>query len=233
MPQKKSNKPVLVAIFAHPDDEAYGPSGTLHKYSKTHDIYIICATKGEDGLSFKAEGGEGEKLGLQRAQELEESAKIIGAQKVYFLGFIDGTLSNSLYHQLAEKIEKILKILKPQIVVTFEPRGVSGHIDHIVVSMATTFVVEKLTFVEKLYYFCLSQKKRNMFGSYFIYFPPGYKKSEIAKIVDVTDVWDLKIKAMMVHKSQITDGKRVLGAISSAPKEEHFLLFKRLPKLSK
>ena len=226
MPQKKSNKPVLVAIFAHPDDEAYGPSGTLYKYSKTHDIYIICATKGENG-------GEGEDLGQQRAQELKKSAKIIGAKEVYFLGFIDGTLSNSLYHHLAEKIEKILKILKPQIIVTFEPRGVSGHIDHIVVSMVTTFVVEKLTFIEKLYYFCLSQEKRNMFGSYFIYFPPGYKKSEIAKIVDVTDVWDLKVKAMMVHKSQITDGKRVLNAISRAKKEEHFLIFKRLPKLPK
>ena len=96
--------------------------------------------------------------------------------------------------------------------------------------MATTFIVEKLTFVEKLYYFCLSQEKRSKFGSYYIYFPPGYQKSEIAKTVDVSDVWDLKIKVMMVHKSQITDGKRVLSAISRAKKEEHFLIFKRLSK---
>lgn len=223
MPQKNKNKPVLVAVIAHPDDEAYGPCGTLHKYSKTHDIFIICATKGESG-------GIEKKLGEIRALELEKSAKLIGIKKVFFLGFIDGTLSNSNYHKLAKKIEDKLIILKPQIVITFEPRGVSGHIDHIVVSMVTTFVVEKMAFVKKLYYFCLSQEKRSKFGSYFIYFPPGYLKSEIDKTVDVSDVWDLKIKAMMVHKSQITDGKRVLGAISRAPKEEHLLLFKSLLK---
>ncbi len=224
MLQKNSKvKPTLVAVFAHPDDEAYGPSGILYKYSKSHDVYILCATKGESG-------GIGEKLGEIRAAELEKSARLIGVKKVFFLGFIDGTLSNSIYHKLAEKIEEKLKILKPKIVITFEPRGVSGHIDHIVVSMATTFIVEKLTFVEKLYYFCLSQEKRSKFGSYYIYFPPGYQKNEIAKTVDVSNVWDLKVKAMMVHKSQITDGKRVLSAISRAKKEEHFLIFKRLPK---
>ena len=42
-------RPSLVAIFAHPDDEAFGPAGTLKIYSKTHDIHLICATRGEAG----------------------------------------------------------------------------------------------------------------------------------------------------------------------------------------
>lgn len=216
---KKSRK-TLVAVFAHPDDESFGPSGTLHKYSKTHDVYILCATKGENG-------GVGKKLGTLRAAELEKSAKLIGAKKVFFLGFIDGTLSNSMYHKLAAKIESKLKELKPEIVITFEPRGVSGHIDHIVVSMVTTYVFNKLPFIKSLLYFCLSQDKRNTFGDYFIYFPQGYKKSEIKKTVDVSGVWDLKVKAMLTHKSQLEDARRVLKAINRAPKEEHFLEYKR------
>lgn len=216
----KNKRRTLVGIFAHPDDESFGPSGTLYKYTKTHDIYIICATKGENG-------GTGEDLGKKRAKELEESAKLIGVKKVFFLGFIDGTLSNSIYHKLAAKIETKLKELKPEIVITFEPRGVSGHIDHIVVSMVTTFVVQKLPFIKTLLYFCLSREKRNTFGDYFIYFPPGYAKSEIAKTVDISDVWDLKIKAMMAHKSQAADAKRVIKSTNRAPKEEHFLKYKK------
>ncbi len=226
MPQKNSkSRKTLVAVFAHPDDESFGPCCTLHKYTKTHDVYIICATKGEVGLSPKY--GSNNTLGEIRAKELEKSAKLIGAKKVLFLGFLDGTLSNSLYHQLASKIESKLKELKPEIVITFEPRGVSGHIDHITVSMATTFVVQKLSYVKKLLYFCLSEEKRNTFGDYFIYFPPGYKKSEITKTVDVSSLWDLKIKAMAMHQSQKSDGQMVLKAISRAPKEEHFLELKK------
>lgn len=63
----------------------------------------------------------------------------MGVKKVHFLDFLDGTLSNNLYHKLADKIEGHLKKLKPHTVITFEPLGVSGHIDHITVSMVTTF----------------------------------------------------------------------------------------------
>ena len=42
-------KPVVVAVFAHPDDEAFGPGGTLAVLSKTHDVYIITVTGGEAG----------------------------------------------------------------------------------------------------------------------------------------------------------------------------------------
>ncbi|MBP9816108.1 PIG-L family deacetylase [Candidatus Woesebacteria bacterium] len=37
----------IVAIFAHPDDEAFGPGGTLAKLSNEHDVYIICVTSGD------------------------------------------------------------------------------------------------------------------------------------------------------------------------------------------
>ena len=144
MPSKKQNR-VVVAIFAHPDDEAFGPSGTITKLAKTHDIYVLCATRGEAGGNLK-------NIGKVREKELRCSAQILGVKEVYFLGFADGTLSNSLYHRLAAKIEQKLKLLKPQTVLTFEPRGISGHIDHITVSLATTYVFYKLPFVQRLFH---------------------------------------------------------------------------------
>lgn len=211
----------IVAVFAHPDDETFGPGGTLAKLVKTNNVYIICATSGEAG-----EGGSN--LAQIRTEELKRSAKILGVKEVYFLGFTDGVLSNSLYHKLAEKIEEKLKILKPKTIITFEMRGVSGHIDHITVSMATTFVFNKSPFAKTLLYYCLSVDQRKKVGDdYFIYFPPGYKKAEIGKTFDISDVWDIKVAAMMEHKTQIKDAKRVLAMSKDLPKEEYFLVLEK------
>ncbi|OGD85974.1 hypothetical protein A2164_00520 [Candidatus Curtissbacteria bacterium RBG_13_35_7] len=207
----------VVAIFAHPDDEAFGPAGTLTKLAKNHDVYVLCATKGE-------EGGDHKRLAQIRASELQKSAKIIGIKKVFFLGFIDGTLSNSLYHKLAQTIEKRLRIIKPQTIITFEPRGISGHIDHITISMVTSYVFYRLDFTKTMLQHCITEKSRKVVGDYFIYFPPGYKTSKIDLIVNVENEWDIKLKAMMAHKSQIGDAKRILKRHQKFPKEEYFLV---------
>lgn len=219
MMRSKNPTKSVVAIFAHPDDEAFGPAGTLAKLAKSHKVYILCATRGEVG------GGEA--LGKIRSKELEQSAKILGIKKVYFLGFGDGTLCNAIYHKLAEKISEKLNLYKPETIVTFEPRGISGHIDHITLSLATTYVFYKLSFVKKLLYYCIDDKERSLINDYFIYFPPGYKKSEIDKIVDISDVWDIKVKAMMAHKSQVKDADTILKMLIKLPKEEYFMVLKK------
>lgn len=211
----------VVAIFAHPDDEAFGPAGTIAKLSKDDDIYVLCATKGEAGE------GPRSNLAKVRANELENSAKILGVKKVYFLGFKDGTLSNSLYHLLAQKIENTLKQIKPKTIITFEPRGVSGHIDHITVSMVSSFVFYKLPFVKVMLQHCINEDSRKKMGDYFIYFPPGYKKNEVDLIINVENEWKLKEKAMMAHKSQFADAKRILKMRQDLPKEEYFLVIKK------
>lgn len=222
-------KKTVVAVFAHPDDEAFGPAGTLAKFSKTHDVYILCATGGEAGKNSLSKTES--KLSEVRKNELLASAKILGVKQVYFLGFEDGTLSNNLYHKLAEKIEDKLKVLKPEIVITFEPHGISGHIDHIAVSFVTTFVVQKIKTVKKLYYYCiLKNERRRQPGEYFIYFPQGYEKSEIDWICNTESVWDIKVKAMKAHKSQKHDTSVILKVLEKLPKREHFLLFKKRPK---
>ena len=216
--KKKSNKPTLVAVFAHPDDESFGPSGTIAKFAQTHDVYILCATKGEAGKGPKSN------LAETRAEELRQSAKILGAKKVYFLGFEDGMLSNNFYHKLAAKIEKKLRELKPEILICQEPQGVSGHIDHITVSMVTTFVFNKLQFVKSLMYYCIDEKAAAKMKNYFIYFPPGYKRTQVDKIVDTAKYWNLKKQAMFAHKSQIEDARKVLDRMKNLPKEEYFLI---------
>lgn len=217
-------KKTVVCVFAHPDDESFGPSGTIHKLTKDYDVYILCATKGQAGLDSRLKADS--KLTTQRARELRASAKLLGVKRVHFLGFRDGTLSNNLYHKIAEKVAVHLKRLKPEIVMTYEPLGVSGHIDHITVALSTSFVVQKLKFVKELWYYCLIQDHKRLRKNYFVYFPSGYKRSDVDKTIEVRSVWDIKVASMKQHVSQKHDARRILKDSKKFPKEEHFIVRK-------
>jgi len=40
----------LLAVFAHPDDETFGPGGTLARYAASEvEVHYACATRGEAG----------------------------------------------------------------------------------------------------------------------------------------------------------------------------------------
>lgn len=217
-------KKIIIGIFAHPDDEAFGPGGTLVKLSKENDVYLICVTNGGSGQNSL---NSKKNLGEIRSLELRESAKVLGVKEVYFLGFEDGNLSNNLYHKVADEIKKVLDEIKPDIIITFEPRGVSGHIDHIAVSMISSFIFWKSKFINEMWQFCGISNDNFEKQDYFIYFPPGYKKEEVDKVVKTDDVWDTKVKAMLCHKSQAHDLERFLSFIEKAPKEEYFLVTKK------
>lgn len=217
-------KKPIVCVFAHPDDEAFGPGGTIAAFARTRDVYIICTTNGDAGKNYSKKTQE---LGEIRKNELLQSANVLGVKNVFFLGYKDGSLCNNLYHELAQKIQNILETLKPDTLLTFEPRGISGHIDHITVSMVTTYVFEHTEFVKTILYYCITEQSRALMKAYFIYFPQGYKTSEIDKIVDTQSVWSLKVKAMRCHESQIHDVARILHNQERLPKKEYFIVEKK------
>jgi len=212
----------LVAIFAHPDDESFCAGGKLALESKKRDIYLICITDGSSGMNDTHSKKE---LSQIRKNELNESAKILGIKKVFFLNYTDGCLCNSLYHEIASKIEEIIDGINAETIITFEPHGISGHIDHITVSMISSFVFHKNKNLKQLFYCCVDEKEQLMAGKdYFIFFPEGYKKAEIDLTVDITSVWRKKINAIQAHKSQKHDIDRMLEVFEKLPKEEHFLV---------
>ncbi len=218
-----SMKPV-VAIFAHPDDEAFFTGGTIATLAKERDVYTVCVTDGEAGINSSDKSGD---IATIRRAELLESAKILGIKKTFFLHYKDGTLANNLYHEIATKLTKILQEIQPEIIITFEPRGITGHLDHIAVSMIATYVFEKLDTAQELWYFCNSTESDAVRKDYFIYWPPGYEKSEISKVIDVTPVWEQKVAAMHKHESQKHDVDKLLMRYPPRPKEENFIIKKR------
>lgn len=203
-------KPRLVCIFAHPDDEAFGPSGSIHLLSKTYDVYLICVTKGDAGENHHPIKKDVPLITL-RHEELEGSAKILGIKKVFFLNYEDGELCNNKYLEVAGKIQAIFDDLKPEVLLTDEHRGVSGHIDHIVVSMISSYLYRKLLYVKKIMFYCWREDQRaKEMDNYFIFAPPGLPKNQINEEYDITPVKDKKIEAINTHLSQLQDIKRVM-----------------------
>lgn len=214
----------VLGVFAHPDDEAFFTGGTIATLAKDHDVYTICITDGAAGENSSNKQGE---LADIRREELLEAGKILGVKQTFFLDYKDGTLSNSLYHGIAEKIQKITEHLKPEVLLTFELRGISGHIDHMATSVITSYVFERTEYIKELWYFCNTEKIKETIEDYYIFWPPGYKDSEISKTIDISPVWDTKVSAMIAHNSQMHDVMRILKRAETQPKEENFIIVKK------
>jgi LmbE family N-acetylglucosaminyl deacetylase len=146
----------ILAVLAHPDDETFGLGGTLALYAqKGHDVYYICATRGEAG-SVDDEHLQGfNDIAEMRTDELMRAAKILGIKDVFFLGYRDsgmpGTEENKhpnaqINHSIEEvagKVVRYIRELKPDIVLTFDPIGGYKHPDHIHIQKAATLAFEK------------------------------------------------------------------------------------------
>ncbi|HSW48243.1 MAG TPA: PIG-L deacetylase family protein [Candidatus Saccharimonadales bacterium] len=214
----------VLGVFAHPDDEAFFTGGTIATLAKDHDVYTICITNGDAGENSSDKDGD---LAEIRKAEVLEAGKILGVKETVFLGYKDGALSNNLYHEIATKIEEIVDKLRPEILLTFEPRGISGHIDHIVTSMVTSYIFKKSEIVKELWYCCNNEEIQVAIKDYYIYWPAGYKKSEISKVIDIESVWETKVAAMHKHESQIHDVEWILGLVKNLPKEENIIILKK------
>jgi LmbE family N-acetylglucosaminyl deacetylase len=140
----------LLAIFAHPDDETFGPGGTLARYAAAGvAVHLLCATRGEAGESDASDLGECEDLACRREQELRCAAGILGLAEVHLLAYRDSGMSGSpanwhpralaqaVPNVLAEQVADLLCRLRPQVVLTFDPFGGYGHPDHIAMHRAT------------------------------------------------------------------------------------------------
>src|SRR5512145_1254272 len=125
----------LLFLLAHPDDETFGPGGTIARYaSEGADVFLAAATRGEAGMVGEPPVTDRDRLGEVRAGELRIAAGILGARDVAFLGFADGRLAATPRERIVEKAVELIRRVRPHVIVGFGPEGVSRHPDHVVMS---------------------------------------------------------------------------------------------------
>jgi LmbE family N-acetylglucosaminyl deacetylase len=147
---------VLLAIFAHPDDEGV-VGAVLARYAREGvQVYLAIATKGEKGAFQHAGIPPGEQLAKVRHAEALCACQQLRINSPIFFDLNDGeigaiTRPPALNVQaVADKFEKLFAELNPDAIVTFGPDGGYGHPDHRLVSAAVTQVVQSMTAPVKL-----------------------------------------------------------------------------------
>ena len=158
--QDNASKTIL-AIFAHPDDEAsVGP--VLARYaSEGVNVYLATATDGRLGVNKHAGIPAGDSLAAVRKSELQCAAEKLGINPPIMFGLHDQlkmgegmAAFNLQMDSLRRGVVKLFNELKPDVVLTWNSSGWTGHHDHRLVGAVVTEVFEskKWSFPSQLYY---------------------------------------------------------------------------------
>lgn len=207
-------KKLLFGIFAHPDDEAFGPAGTLLREVKHGtELHLITLTAGQNGLN----PDNLPDLSEVRLREWQNSCKMIGATSFHHLGYTDGKLDNQTLIDASAIIEKkVSQIVKSHAkaveveFVSMDTNGITGHIDHIVASRIAHQVFYRLKesdfSVGRLLLACIPREQTgDQPDTNFVFMEPGRLPDEIDKVIDNSEYYDEVVAIMKCHATQKTD----------------------------
>ncbi len=197
--------PTILAVFAHPDDESYGPAGTLALYAKAGvAVHLVIFTNGEAGSIGVSKTLSAEELGSRRKVEMENAGRAIGVTSLTMIGLPDSRLHEVDLDEGTAIVRRAIDRHRPEILMTFHERGVSGHPDHIAV-----FRFCEKAFGEtgdhhplKLYGWAIPESFRGRFQSRREI--QLVSDDEINAIIEIPEsAVDSKIEAIEAHETQI------------------------------
>jgi LmbE family N-acetylglucosaminyl deacetylase len=224
---------IIFGIFAHPDDEAFGPCATLLSETKNGaELHLITLTAGENGMNPDNVSD----LAATRLQEWRASTALLGARTTHHLGYIDGTLGNNDHIAIASEIENIVRKVtdgRHDIEVefiSFDLNGLTGHIDHIVAGRSACLVYYRLQAlglpVSRVRLACLAYTDYPAIDTGFVFMQPGRTKDEIDETVDGRDLLDEVHKVMRCHHTQRSDCEAQIAKLGDGVAVDHFMIIK-------
>ena len=218
----------LLTILAHPDDEAFGASGSFAILTDAGaGVTLVCATRGEVGEISDPALATPENLGAVREQELFTATSHVGVTDVRFLDYRDSGMDGTEENQdprafvnagplaIAARIRAIIDEIRPDAILTFGPDGIYGHPDHLMAGRATTAAVLTAAWqTPALYYAAMP---RELFeemaareaGPFADMAPEivahmGTPSADIDVWVDVKPQIDRKFACLMSHRTQMS-----------------------------
>jgi len=159
----------LMAVHAHPDDEASSTGGVLAAYSDqgVRTVVVTCTNgefgDGPAGLKPGEEGHDTADVAQTRLDELREAAKHLGVTDLELLGYHDSGMPEWEYRNspdafcnvplenVIDRIASLIEKYRPQVVITYDPDGAYQHPDHVHAARAGIGAVEKTGIPAKLY----------------------------------------------------------------------------------
>ncbi|MGB3701673.1 MAG: PIG-L deacetylase family protein [Anaerolineales bacterium] len=195
----------ILVILAHPDDPEFFCGGTIARWTLAgHQVAYCLLTCGDKGTKDRSLTSAA--LCSLRQEEQRAAAAILGVHDVRFLDYPDGYLVPDM--NLRKEITRVIRQEQPDILVTCDPTNLYvretylNHPDHRAAGQATLDAVFPAA-RDHLYFIELwrdEQLEPHIVREVWISLPRDPDVS-----VDITDHWDLKLRALSEHKSQIGD----------------------------
>jgi len=164
-----SEKLTMMAVHAHPDDEASSTGGVLATYSAQgiRTVVVTCTNgefgDGPEGVKPGANGHDEQAVARQRLAELRESAAILGVSDLEMLGYHDSGMPDWDYKDRADafcnvpeadvaaRISDLMEQYRPQVLITYDDQGPYQHPDHVHASRAAQAAFKDSGIAAKLY----------------------------------------------------------------------------------
>ena len=196
----------VMFVAAHPDDPEFLAGGTIARLAKEgREITYLIATKGNKGSNDR--GVTSERLAPIRAEEQRRAARVLGVERVEFLGYEDGEVEDT--RDLRRDVTRQIRRWRPELIITLNPHRTYNnfpgwHRDHrttgrVVLDCVYPLARDHLSFPELL----PEYEPHNVREVYLIQW------EQPRLVIDITDTMELKLEAIRCHASQVGDFKAV------------------------
>ena len=221
----------LMAVHAHPDDEATGTGGLLAKCAAEgiRTVLVTCTDgrcgDGPGGVKPGEPGHDPAEVIATRRRELEASCAILGVDHLELLGYGDsgmmgwpsndapGAFWTTPVDEAAARLSALIERYRPDVVVTYDENGFYGHPDHIQAHRITMAAVDATGVASKVYW---TTAPRSLFDKLSALMrelgadwdddpdepPIGVPDDEVTTLVDVHQFIHQKFSALAAHASQ-------------------------------
>ncbi len=229
-----------MAVHAHPDDEGIQTGGVLALAAQRGiKTVLVTCTNGDmgdspDGLKPESEGHDTASTVELRLRELRAAAKALSITELELLGYRDSGMMGwpqnddptsfwrTPLEEAAGRIVELMERHRPEVVITYDDKGLYGHPDHIQAHPATLAAAEQTGIPQKFYEIAFPLSMMKAYAEMARQAavaegkePPNLEEEAqaefgtpdelITTVVDVSPVWEAKKAAIMAHQSQMAN----------------------------
>jgi LmbE family N-acetylglucosaminyl deacetylase len=206
--QEREQNKVAMVIVAHPDDAEFGAGGTAATWVRDgwEVYYVICTDATGGGPDDATDVGPAAKRMISETRKREQRAAgaVLGLKEIFFLDYPDGQLQPTI--ELRRDLVRLLRTYRPSRVIcqsperTWTPALMIGryHSDHLAAGQAALAAIYPMSQNPWDYPELLDEGLRpHKISEIYIMGAPN-----VNHFVDVSDVMEIKIEALLCHASQ-------------------------------
>jgi LmbE family N-acetylglucosaminyl deacetylase len=191
----------VMVVTAHPDDSEFGAGGTIAKMVKEgREVTYVIVTNGNKGSSDRTMTPE--RLVKIREEEQRNAARVLGVERVVFLGYEDGELEDT--RGLRLDVTRQIRSWRPDLVIAQNPARTynlyASHRDHRITASVVLDCVYPLARDHMSFPELMPEHEPHKVREIYLM---QWENPHL--VVDIADTMDLKLKALACHASQVPD----------------------------